>query len=273
MGARAPAQTGRAGHKLAVSKGADEFARDDEGVLHYDTSIRTVRTMAEIEAGASEQLARNPFESVSVQLAKLARSVPEGDDWVYELKYDGYRIAAFVEAGRARLVTRNGHDYTHRFPTVAAALEDFAASRAMVLVGEIIVADDQGRSDFQALQSYLKNPKGKTPVYMVFDLLALDGEDLRERPLIERNETLRALMENAPGALRYSRHVEGGGRQCFEAACAMGMEGIVGKRKGSVYSGARSGDWVNIKCYKQQEFVVGGYTRTDKASRASAPRF
>ena len=248
-------------------KERDEYARDEEGISQFDTSVRTGRTMAEIEAGAAERLARNPFNSVSVQLAKLVRSVPEGDDWVFELKYDGYRIVAFVEAGRARLVTRGGHDYTHRFPTVAAALEDFAAGRAMVLDGEMVVADETGRSDFQALQGYLKNPKDKAPAYVVFDLLALDGEDLRGKPLAERKETLCALMENAPGALRYSRHVEGDGKRCFEIACEMGMEGIVGKRKSSVYSGTRNGDWIKLKCGRRQEFVVGGYTRTDKAAR------
>jgi bifunctional non-homologous end joining protein LigD len=245
-------------------KERDEFARDEEGVSHYDTSIRTGRTMAEIEAGAGEQFASNPFDVVSVQLAKLVRTVPEGDDWVFELKYDGYRIVAFVEGNRARLITRNGHDYTHRFPAVSAALEDFAAGRAMVLDGEMVITDPEGKTDFQALQSYIKNPQGKTPTYIVFDLLALDGADLRGKPLIERKETLRALMEKAPSTLHFSRHVEGSGRQCFEIACQSGMEGIVGKRKSSVYSGSRSGDWVKLKCDRRQELVIGGYTRTEK---------
>jgi len=247
-------------------KERDAYAREEDGTEDFTTSVRTGRTIEEIEAGERVRTARNPFAAVEVQLAKLASAVPEGEGWLFETKYDGYRIVAFVEPGSVRLLTRNGLDYTHRFPTVAQALSDLAAGRAFVLDGEMVVPDEAGRPDFQALQGYLKNPGGKTPVYMAFDLLALDGDDLRSRPLIARKAALERLLQKAPAALQYSRHVEGQGKECFEAACRAGLEGVVGKRKDAPYTGGRSDAWIKLKCGRRQEFVVGGYTRTEKRS-------
>lgn len=245
-------------------KEKDEYEKEDGWISDFATSARTGRTMEEIEEGADDKIRRNPFDSADVQLAKLTKTVPEGEEWLYELKYDGYRILAFVEGGGARLQTRNGNNYTSRFRSVASSLADWAAGRAMVLDGEMTVTDSSGKTDFQALQSYMKNPKGQNLVYIVFDLLALEGEDLRGRPLIERKETLENLMKNAPKTLRFSKHVRGKGKESFSAACKLGMEGIVGKRADSVYTGTRNGDWVKLKCRKRQEFVIGGYTRSEK---------
>jgi bifunctional non-homologous end joining protein LigD len=237
-----------------------------DGISGFDTSIRTGRTMAEIEAGREENIIKNPFTSTGVQLAKLVKEIPDGDDWLYELKYDGYRILAYLEGSSVRLVTRNGGDYTKRFADVAYSLVDWAAGRTMVLDGEMVVTDAEGRTDFQALQNYMRNPKGKNLTYIVFDLLALDGEDLRGQPLISRKERLEALMKDSPGNLHYSKHVRGNGKASFLAACQGGMEGIIGKKAGSVYSGTRNGDWIKLKCDRRQEFVIGGYTLTDKKS-------
>jgi bifunctional non-homologous end joining protein LigD len=209
-------------------------------------------------------IASNPFGSTGVQLAKLAGSLPKGEEWLYELKYDGYRIVAYIEGGSVRLITRNGHDYTERFKDVASSLVKWAGSRALILDGEMVITDAEGKTDFQALQNYLKNPQVKSLTYIVFDLLALDGADLRGQRLIDRKETLEALLKGAPPNLHYSRHVRGNGKESFRAACEAGMEGIVGKRAGSVYSGARNGDWIKLKCDNRQEFVIGGYTRSDK---------
>ena len=221
--------------------------------------------MAEIEAGQDEdKITRNPFHETDVQLARLSGTVPESGDWLYEMKYDGYRILAYLEGGEVRLMTRNGSDYTARFQDVAYSLMDWAAGRAMVLDGEMVIADAEGRTDFQALQNYMKNPQGRKLTYIVFDLLALDGKDLRGQPLTERKAALEALMKNAPGNLHYSRHVEGNGKMCFQTACQSSMEGIVGKRADSVYSGTRNGDWIKVKCDKRQEFVIGGYILTEK---------
>jgi bifunctional non-homologous end joining protein LigD len=255
---------GEAKENWLLIKEKDEYAGATEDISQHSTSIRTGRTMEEIEEGADEKIARNPFDSTGIQLAKLVSAVPKGEDWLFELKYDGYRIITYIEGGGVRLVTRNGKDYTDRFHSVAASLADWAGDRAMVLDGEMAVTDASGKTDFQALQNYMKNPQGQNLIYIVFDLLALDGEDLRGLPLVRRKETLEALMDDAPNNLWYSRHVRGNGEESFAAACRMGMEGIIGKRADSVYSGTRSGDWIKLKCDRRQEFVVGGYTLTDK---------
>ena len=145
---------------------------------------------------------RNPFDRADVELAKLVSAAPKGDGWVYEVKYDGYRMLAFVEENRARLVSRNGKDYTGHFPAIAAELADWSAGRAFVLDGEVAMIDADGRTDFQALQNFLRNPGGPQPAYLVFDLLALEGADLRDRPLLERKEVLEQLLEGALARIR-----------------------------------------------------------------------
>ena len=263
---RLKGKTGESSDNWLLLKEKDEFARTDTGISEFTTSVRTGRTMAEIEAGKDEKFIKNPFDSVDVQLAKLVNRVPDGDEWIFEMKYDGYRILAFVEGNNVRLVSRNGKDYTKRFLAVSNSLIEFANRKAMVLDGEMTVIDENGKTDFQALQNYMKNPGREKLTYIVFDLLALDGEDLRNKPLIKRKEILEELMKDAPGNLYYSRHVTGNGKECFIAACEAGMEGIVGKKADSIYSGSRNGDWIKIKCDKRQEFVIGGYTVSDKKS-------
>ncbi len=257
-------KAGDAKQNWLLLKEKDEYANPDDTAPDFDTSIRTGRTMAEIEGGEDEKITKIPFEAVSVQLAALAAQIPGDGDWLYEVKYDGYRILAYAEGSSVRLITRNGNDYTKRFAEIAYSLADWAAGRAMVLDGEMVITDAEGKPDFQALQNYMKNPKGKNLAYMVFDLLALDGADLRERPLTERKETLEALMKDAPKNLRYSQHIQGKGKEFFQAACQQNLEGIIGKKSDSAYRGTRNGDWIKLKCDKRQEFVIGGYTLSDK---------
>ncbi|HHZ00684.1 MAG TPA: DNA ligase, partial [Tissierellia bacterium] len=261
---RMKGKAGEASDNWLLLKEKDEYAKDEEGISKYTSSIRTGRTMAEIEEGQGEKFVKNPFSRADVQLAKLVKTIPDGDEWLYEMKYDGYRILAFIEGNGVRLMTRNGNDITNRFNTIGSSLIDLAKGRAMVLDGEIVVADESGRTDFQALQSYLQNRQSQNLFYIIFDLLALDGEDIRGQTLIERKEKLRSLMQDAPGNLHYSRHVKGHGKESFAAACRAGMEGIIGKKADSVYSGKRNGDWIKIKCDKRQEFVIGGYSLSDK---------
>jgi len=258
---------GKAGVKQdnwLLLKEIDEFAKTGDGISEFITSIRTGRTMMEIEEGEDEKITSNPFSSTSVQLAQLVHTVPKGEDWLYELKYDGYRILAYIDGNSVRLITRNGNDYTERFRDVASSLVEWAVGRAMILDGEMAIIDAAGKTDFQELQNYLKNPQAKNLTYIVFDLLALDGADLRGQRLIDRKDTLEALLKDAPQNLYYSRHVRGNGTESFRAACEAGMEGIVGKRADSVYSGARNRDWIKLKCDNRQEFVIGGYTRTNR---------
>ena len=245
-------------------KEKDEYAMDKDGVADYVSSVRTGRTMEEIERGESKTLAKNPFQKADAQLAKLADKLPEGSDWLFELKYDGYRILAYIEGNSARLATRSNIDYSKHFSQVAETLVQLAHGRAMVLDGEMVVTDQDGKTDFQSLQSYMRNPKGKHLAYIVFDILALDGEDLRGRKLTDRKSILEELMRNAATNLHYSRHVAGRGKESFAAACEAGMEGIVGKKADSVYSGTRNNDWIKVKCDNRQEFVVGGYTLSQK---------
>lgn len=261
---RMKAKTGESDKNWLLLKENDEYAQTADGIWGFVTSIKTGRTMEKIEKGESETFARNPFQKADVQLAKLVGKAPEGDNWLFEVKYDGYRILAFIERGGVRLVSRNGNDYTGRFRNAADSLADWAAGRAMVLDGEMAVIDPTGRTDFEALQNYMRNPNGKNLTYLIFDILSLDGEDLREKSLIDRKKTLETLMENAPANLYFSKHIEGKGKESFEAACRAKLEGIVGKKKDSVYSGTRNGDWIKLKCDNRQEFVIGGYSVTDK---------
>ncbi len=247
-------------------KERDDYANKGFDIEQFNTSIRTGRTMEEIELGEEDKINRNPFSQADVQLAKLASKVPDGDDWLYELKYDGYRILGFVEGNSVNLLSRNGNDYTKRFHQIASSLIDLGGGRPMVLDGEMVVTDPSGKTDFNALQNYLRNPKDKNLTYIIFDILALDGVDLRGYPLIERKEILDTLLKDGPNNLHYSGYVRGKGSESFTAACQMDMEGIVCKKADSIYSATKNGDWIKIKCDKRQEFVIGGYTVTEKRS-------
>lgn len=242
-------------------KEKDKEVMDDDGISGFTTSIRTGRTMEEIQKGKSVDL---PFDEVSVQLPVLVDKAPAGDEWIYELKYDGYRILAYLDGKRVRLMTRNGQDYTRKFQIMAETLLEWADGRTMVLDGEMVVLDSKGKTDFQALQRYIQNPRGKSLTYALFDLLALTGSDLRREPLIKRKEMLRSLLEDAPENLYYSNHTRGSAQDILIAACKANMEGILCKRADSIYSGSRNGDWLKMKCDTRQEFVIGGYTLTDK---------
>ena len=245
-------------------KERDEYVKVTDGISEYTTSVRTGRNMKEIEKGEDEKVIRNPFEIADVQLAKLVNAIPDGEEWLYELKYDGYRIMAFVEGSSVQLMSRNRNDYSDRFYEIVSSIIDFSSGRAMVLDGEMVITDKSGKTDFHALQNYMRNPEDKNLTYIIFDLLALDGVDFRKHPLIHRKEILKDLMKDAPPNLYYSRYVRGNGKECFAAACDANMEGIVGKKADSTYSGARNGDWIKIKCDKRQEFVIGGYSLSDK---------
>ncbi len=245
-------------------KEKDDLTLSSSGISDYETSIRTGRSMDEIAQGKIQKSAKNPFDAADVQLAKLVNKVPAGGDWVYEVKYDGYRMLAYADENGVRLMSRNRHDYTDKFKDVAESIRTWAEKRAMILDGEMVILNENGKTDFQALQNYIKRPKGQNLTYVVFDLLALDGMDLRNETLISRKKKLENLMSDAPNNLIYSRHVEGNGKESFTAACDAGLEGIIGKKVSSVYGGTRNGDWIKLKCDNRQEFVIGGYTLTDK---------
>ena len=192
------------------------------------------------------------------QLATLTDSAPPGAAWLHELKFDGYRMLASVENGRARLWTRNDKEWTDRFPSIVAALERLKVSEC-VLDGEIVVQLPDGTTSFQALQNALKDQSRGDLLYYVFDVMHLDGQDLQRLPLLERKSLLLPLMGGS-GPIRYSDHVVGKGDQLFEHACRAGLEGIISKRADGPYRPGRNSDWLKVKCIREQEFVIAGYT-------------
>lgn len=245
-------------------KDKDSYSQNQNGISHFNQSIKTGRTMAEIEKGTEQKNTKNPFTFADVQLAKLAKNVPVDQNWLYEVKYDGYRILAFIEGNNVTLLTRNNKDFTHRFKDIAASLISWANGRAMVLDGEAVITDSEGKTDFQALQNHMKKQSGNSPAYIVFDILAFEGKDLRQYPLTERKAILDNIMSSLPYNIHCSKYVLGKGKESFNAACKLNLEGIIGKRLNSKYSGTRNDDWIKLKCGKRQEFVIAGYTLSDK---------
>jgi bifunctional non-homologous end joining protein LigD len=143
---RMKGKTGETSDNWLLLKEKDEYAKDEEGMSKFTISVRTGRTMSEIEEGSDEKFIKNPFNKADAQLAKLVRTIPEGEDWLYEMKYDGYRILAYVEGNNVRLITRKGNDITNRFYPIGSSLLDLAKGRAMVLDGEIVVTDESGKA-------------------------------------------------------------------------------------------------------------------------------
>ncbi len=206
-----------------------------------------------------------PLPPYRPQLARLAEATPDGDGWLHEVKYDGWRIGARLDHARATLVGRSGMDWTARFPEVAAAVRALPA-RTALLDGEVAALLPDGRTSFQALQG--ASAGARPPIaYFVFDLLFLDGEDLAPRPLAERKARLEALLGAGRGIVRYAPHVAGGGPAVFREACRLGLEGIVSKRADAAHRSGRGAAWVKAKCLLRQELVVGGFTEPEGAAR------
>lgn len=202
-----------------------------------------------------------PFRPV--QLATLVDAVPAGDRWIHEMKYDGYRTLVAIGGGEARAYTRSGLDWSDRFPSI---LKDAAKLkvRAALIDGEAVVLDADGKSSFQALQGALKGAPA-TIDYYAFDLLELDGEDLTGLPLVERKARLKAILPAKSEHIRFSDHIQGSGEKLLNSFCQAGLEGVISKLASSKYVGSRAGSWVKTKCIKRQEFVVVGWTPSDKS--------
>jgi bifunctional non-homologous end joining protein LigD len=204
-------------------------------------------------------------DSLAPQLATLVAQPPSSDEWLHELKFDGYRMICFLSRGKARFLSRNGKDWTEKFPNVSAALKTFPATTA-ILDGEIVIQDKAGRSSFQALQQSMKN-RSSAFSFQIFDLIYLDGFNITRTPLRQRKAVLAELLAAAKpkGPLHYSDHVEGNGLSFFKQACEYGLEGIVSKLADSAYESTRNKNWLKTKCIKRQEFVIAGYTPSKKA--------
>lgn len=198
--------------------------------------------------------------SVTPQLATLAVSPPRGADWLHEIKFDGYRMLARLAEGRIQLMTRNGNDWTDKFPAIVAALAGMGV-RSAFFDGEIVHLGENGASSFSALQADLSENRSDRLTYFIFDLLALDGYILTGCRLDDRKRILQAVIAGAPQrAIRYSDHIAGNGPDFLAKACAASLEGIVSKRRDEPYLPGRSGAWLKFKCSGREEFVVIGWT-------------
>jgi bifunctional non-homologous end joining protein LigD len=206
--------------------------------------------------------------TLAPQLATLATAPPgELDEWLWELKFDGYRLVTRIEKGQVRCFTRNGHDWTDKLPELAHALSQLAVTSAW-LDGEIVVNGERDAPDFQSLQNAFERRATASIVYWIFDLPFVDGEELREQPVEVRRERLAALLtDDLAPRLRFSETFDAPPRDLLASVTALGFEGLIGKRKGSTYVSRRSSDWIKLKSHQRQEFVIGGYT-APKGSRA-----
>ncbi|CAN7518417.1 DNA ligase D [Rhizobium sp. LjRoot98] len=286
---------------LLIKEHDGETSEDGESLLTENlTSVKSGRSMGEIASGQGERKA-HVWESaksaaanvkagavaeekseppkerkrsgkaptfVKAQLATLTADAPDGDDWLNEAKFDGYRLMVSIGKGGVTCFTRTGLDWTEKFPDIANGLMPLDCDTALI-DGEAVAASNEG-SKFSALQKAIKTG-GETRFY-AFDLLHLDGKDLRKAPLVERKEALKVLLDTLePGpAIQYSEHVRGNGRKVFQAMCKAGQEGIIAKKADASYREGRAGNWLKIKCTKRQEFVIGGYSPSDKRGRAFA---
>ena len=240
---------------------ADDLLDQPAPPVNLDADVAPVR-MA--KKAPSRRKAGELPEWRPPMLATSAESPPTGDDWLHEWKWDGYRINGSARGGQVALYSRNGLPWNDKVPHVVDALR--ALDRDFDIDGELVALTDQGYSDFNALQQALKSGRTSGLRYIVFDLPALDGEDLATRPLHERKEALRALVGDRPATLVYSEHIDGNGDRVFAAARQHGLEGILSKRRMSKYVAGRSRDWLKVKAIDTREFVIVGYTEP-KGSR------
>jgi bifunctional non-homologous end joining protein LigD len=257
---------------LLVKEGDAYARRSKDGAEQPRSGLSMARTPAQLSADRAlgphgDAETRLP-RFVAPQLATLVASPPKGDEWLHEIKYDGYRAIAALGGGRVRIYTRSGQDWTEKFAGVAHALQKLPVQNAL-LDGEIVALDKQGRSRFGLLQQGLKG--GETPLtYYAFDLLELNGRDLRKEPLIRRKEILEKLLQSPPPGIAYSAHVVGHGDEMFAKSCRMGLEGVVSKRADKPYLSQRTKSWLKAKCSGNDEFVIGGYRVSNKKGRPFA---
>ena len=254
----------------------DDIAKQREHVWHSNKSVA-----ANVRAGAvSKTRSRTPTpkksstgpsaiigarvaklpSSLSPMLATLVDAIPTGEEWVHEVKYDGYRMLCRIDKGKVKVFSRSGKEWTGALAGIADAVGNLGLKSAW-LDGEVAVVDDRGRTSFQSLQNALSDSAGSRIVYFVFDVLYLDGYDLQGVALGERKRLLRSLIPESVENVHFSVDVAGSGTEFFKQACALGLEGAVSKRADSIYrGGVRTRDWVKVKCAQRQEMVVGGFT-------------
>ncbi len=262
-----------------LKKVTDDFADEADGNALVDncvTSVTTGRTMAEIASGedvwrsnrggqkggrGKRKSGKAPPAFVAPQLATLVDEVPPGDSWIHEIKYDGYRLLLSVGEGVATAFTRKGLDWSDKFKALVKAASRLPAG--CLIDGEGVALDEEGQPSFQLLQSTLKGGNANLAFY-AFDLLIDRGRDIRKLPNIERKERLRGLLQGVHPPILYGDHIVGRGEEMFDAVCKQGGEGIISKKASAAYSGTRTRNWLKVKCIQRQEFVIVGWSESDK---------
>lgn len=263
-------------------KGDDEHARvkgEADILTERPESVKTGRGLEDVGEGAPPKVS-SPADPpkgarkatmpdfIEPQLATLRRHAPTGDDWLHEIKFDGYRLQARIDKGKVALLTRSGLDWTERFgPAIAQALGALPVEQA-ILDGEVVVEGAGGASDFSALQADLSAGRDERFRYVAFDLIYHDGRDLRGATLLERKQMLQSLLAASTDPLRYSEHFDEEGEMVLRHACRLSLEGVISKRVGARYKSGRGRDWIKSKCAERQEMVIGGFVPASTSDSA-----
>jgi bifunctional non-homologous end joining protein LigD len=250
-------------------KERDEFAEDDDSLTaRFPKSVSTLRTRGQIEKGAprkapAAKAAPKLPAFVAPQLCSVSETPPEGDNWIYELKYDGYRLELATAGASAKLYTRSGLDWSAKFAAIARDAAGLKCKSALI-DGEAVVLDANGVSAFPALVSALEQRRSEAIQFVAFDLLSLDGVDLRKQALSKRQKALRKVVGEGSAHIRLAEHIAGDGQRVFAQAVAGGAEGIIAKDRNAPYASRRSHAWVKIKGYPRTDVVIVGYKPSTK---------
>ena len=249
-------------NSVLTGRDLDAIAKDEDHVWNSNRPDGSSPASAVFDPGKLPGAKETLPAFIPPQLASEA-TVPPVGEWVHELKLDGYRIQAHLEkGGKVRLFTRSGLDWTHRMRAVEKELSKLGVDSA-ILDGEVVVLDKDGQSSFASLQAAFDEGAPNALTYFVFDLLHLNGHNLRQQPLTERKKVLEQMLAHLPGqeTVRYGLHLMTDGALFLAEACRLETEGIVSKLSASVYTSGRSKSWIKVKCFRRQEFVIGGYTK------------
>ena len=264
-------ETGRSMAEIAAQEGGEISLQGKKGEA-FDKAMQKAAHNKEQHAKSGGHNSKPTKHSLpkfrKPQLATLVDQVPAGNEWLHEIKYDGYRCLLAVTADKARIYTRSGKDWTDKFRGIAEAATNLISGSALI-DGEIVALDGKGNPDFSNLQKALKEGTGKLTLF-AFDLLERNGEDLTALTNVERKERLNAVLADGNSSILFADHLIGAGEKLLDAMCKAGQEGIISKRADAPYRGRRSKSWLKIKCTRRQEFVVIGWRRSDKKARPFA---
>ena len=275
------AVTGRSIDDIANGRGKKRVWHSNRGAQNVPkksterTRVTTKHTRAKALNAAVDRKTAEPVtdahlpDFVPPSLATLHESPPRGGQWLHEIKFDGYRLEARLDHGKVRLLTRKGLDWTHRFKPIAQAIAPLAADSALI-DGELVAEDDRGHTSFALLQADLKDSRYDRLRYYAFDLLYLDGRDLRGEPLVKRKIALARLLktEDENSLIHNVEHLDNDGRVVLKHACSLGLEGVVSKLRDAPYRSGRSENFIKSKCHNAQEFVVAGFTPSNAIPNA-----